>query len=47
VSEFFDGKDLADLTFAIAQINAWNRLGIAFADRVGPAEASCGGDELL
>jgi len=31
VKEFFDGKDLADLTFAIAQINAWNRLGIAFA----------------
>jgi AhpD family alkylhydroperoxidase len=31
VSEFFHGKDLVDLTFAIAQINAWNRLGIAFA----------------
>jgi AhpD family alkylhydroperoxidase len=31
VKQFFDGKDLADLTFAIAQINAWNRLGIAFA----------------
>jgi AhpD family alkylhydroperoxidase len=30
VSEFFQGKDLVDLTFAIAQINAWNRLGIAF-----------------
>ena len=30
VSEFFAGKDLVDLTFAIAQINAWNRLGIAF-----------------
>ena len=31
VGEFFSGKDLVDLTFAIAQINAWNRLGIAFA----------------
>jgi len=31
VRVFFDGKDLVDLTFAIAQINAWNRLGIAFA----------------
>ena len=31
VKQFFDGKDLVDLTFAIAQINAWNRLGIAFA----------------
>ena len=30
VSVFFEGKDLADLTFAIAAINAWNRLGIAF-----------------
>jgi AhpD family alkylhydroperoxidase len=31
VNEFFSGKDLVDLTFAIANINAWNRLGIAFA----------------
>ncbi len=30
VSRFFQGKDLVDLTFAIANINAWNRLGIAF-----------------
>jgi AhpD family alkylhydroperoxidase len=30
VREYFGEKDLADLTFAIAQINAWNRLGIAF-----------------
>jgi AhpD family alkylhydroperoxidase len=30
VSEFFHDKDLVDLTFAIAQINAWNRLGIGF-----------------
>jgi AhpD family alkylhydroperoxidase len=37
VSEFFQGKDLADLTFAIAQINAWNRLGIAFAVEWRPA----------
>jgi AhpD family alkylhydroperoxidase len=29
-SEFFKEKDLVDLTFAIAAINAWNRLGIAF-----------------
>jgi AhpD family alkylhydroperoxidase len=31
VSEYFEGKDLADLTFAVANINAWNRLGVAFA----------------
>ena len=30
VSEYFKDKDLVDLTFAIATINAWNRLGIAF-----------------
>ena len=36
VSEFFQGKDLVDLTFAIAQINAWNRLGIAFAAEWDP-----------
>ena len=30
VSRFFQGKDLVDLTFAIANINAWNRMGVAF-----------------
>lgn len=30
VSEFFTGKDLSDLTYAIATINAWNRISIAF-----------------
>ena len=30
VRKYFDGKDLVDLTFAIANINAWNRMGIAF-----------------
>jgi AhpD family alkylhydroperoxidase len=36
VNEFFEGKDLADLTFAIANINAWNRLGIAFGMEWNP-----------
>ncbi len=27
---FFQGKDLVDLTLAIASINAWNRMSIAF-----------------
>lgn len=31
VREFYAEKDLVDLTYAIAQINAWNRLGVAFA----------------
>jgi alkylhydroperoxidase family enzyme len=30
VNVFFQDKDLVDLTFAIANINAWNRLGVAF-----------------
>jgi AhpD family alkylhydroperoxidase len=30
VSEFFQGKDIVDLSFAIANINAWNRMGVAF-----------------
>ncbi len=38
VNEFFRDKDLADLTFAIAQINAWNRLGIAFAVEWNPPQ---------
>jgi AhpD family alkylhydroperoxidase len=36
VSQFFHDKDLVDLTFAIAQINAWNRLGIAFGAEWDP-----------
>ena len=36
VSAFFHGKDLVDLTLAIASINAWNRLSIAFRAEWGP-----------
>ncbi len=40
VTVFFQGKDLVDLTFAIANINAWNRMGVAFRPewrpRAGP-----------
>jgi AhpD family alkylhydroperoxidase len=38
VSEFFHDKDLVDLTVAIANINAWNRLGIAFAAEWTPPQ---------
>jgi AhpD family alkylhydroperoxidase len=38
VNEFFKDKDLVDLTMAIAQINAWNRLGIAFAAEWNPSK---------
>jgi AhpD family alkylhydroperoxidase len=37
VSEYFKDKDLVDLTFAIATINAWNRLSIAFAAEWNPS----------
>ena len=30
VTEFFRDKELVDLTYAIANINAWNRMGVAF-----------------
>ena len=30
VTEFFKDKDIVDLTLAIAAINAWNRMGVAF-----------------
>ena len=31
VAEHFNQRELADLTFAIATINAWNRFGVGFA----------------
>ena len=37
VNEYFQAKDLVDLTFAIATINAWNRLGVAFAAEWNPS----------
>ena len=36
VSAYFKDKDLVDLTFAIATINSWNRLAIAFAAEWNP-----------
>jgi AhpD family alkylhydroperoxidase len=35
VRKEFDEKELARLTFAITQINAWNRIAIAFRAEVG------------
>ncbi|WP_213878988.1 carboxymuconolactone decarboxylase family protein [Pseudomonas sp. dw_358] len=31
VAEQFNERELADLTFAVVTINAWNRLGVGFA----------------
>ncbi len=36
VSEYFQGKELVDLTLAIGSINLWNRLGIAFRTSWNP-----------
>src|SRR6187397_1629102 len=35
VREQFNDKELADLTMAIAAINAWNRMAISFRNRPG------------
>lgn len=35
VKDHFTEKELADLTWAIAAINAWNRMGIAFRSEPG------------
>lgn len=37
VTQYFKDKDLVDLTWAIATINAWNRLGIAFRAEWNPS----------
>jgi AhpD family alkylhydroperoxidase len=35
-SQHFSEKELVDLTWAIAQINAWNRLGVTFEPEFRP-----------
>jgi AhpD family alkylhydroperoxidase len=42
VTEFFDGKDLADLTLTVASINAWNRMAIPFRaeHEISPASSA-------
>ena len=39
VSTFFHEKDLVDLTLAVASINAWNRMSIAFRAEWDPRRA--------
>ena len=45
VSAQFSGKELSDLTFAIAAINMWNRLNVAFQTPPGSADALLGLDK--
>lgn len=40
VREHFEEKELVDLTLAVASINAWNRMAIAFRPQWGGAKAA-------
>ena len=42
VREQFSDKELADLTFAIAAVNLWNRLNVASQNPPGSADAMLG-----
>lgn len=41
----FSDKELAELTFAVAVINSWNRLSVAFAAVPGSADSRLGLDK--
>lgn len=41
----FEEKELADLTFAVATINAWNRFGVAFRVTPGSRDQAFGLDK--
>jgi AhpD family alkylhydroperoxidase len=43
--EQFSEKELSDLTFAVAVINSWNRLNIAFRNPPGSADKAFGLDK--
>ncbi len=45
VCQYFDDKELAELTFVITTINAWNRLGVAYAAVPGSADKMMGLDK--
>ncbi|WP_198344830.1 carboxymuconolactone decarboxylase family protein [Neisseria chenwenguii] len=42
----FSDKELAEVMFSIAQINAWNRLGVAFHTPIGPMDKVMGPDTV-
>ena len=44
IREQLSEKELADLTYFVAAINAWNRLNIAFQTPVGSADKASGVD---
>ncbi|MDO5640680.1 MAG: carboxymuconolactone decarboxylase family protein [Neisseria sp.] len=42
----FSDKELAEVVFSIAQINAWNRLGVAFHTEIGSMDKAMGLDKV-
>lgn len=46
ISAHFSEKEVVDLTMAIAAINAWNRLGVAFRSEPGGLDKVFGLDKL-
>lgn len=40
----FSDQELCDVVFSIAQINAWNRLGVAFHTKIGSMDKAMGLD---
>lgn len=42
----FSDQELCDVVFSIAQINAWNRLGVAFHTKIGSMDKVMGLDNV-
>ena len=47
ITQFFQDKDLVDLTFAIANMNAWNRMGVAFRPEWRPRTPQAAAEEPI
>lgn len=45
-SQVFSEQELTDVVFSIAQINAWNRLGVAFHTEIGSMDKLMGLDSV-
>jgi len=46
IAAHYSEKEIADLTLAIAAINAWNRLGVAFRNEPGALDKMLGLDKI-
>ena len=45
-AQTFSEKEISDLTFVVAAINAWNRLGVAFRSKPGSMDRLLGLDKV-